>query len=183
MRAFVIAALVVSGGVNGVAAQVKPGQWEALREALQSWTDLSFDANYAVTVGDATGNLFTYVSPGFSMTTRVEGASLSKWPSAVMISGLVADGILSYDDLASKYLPYWSTEKNDPRSRVTLRSLLSFTSGLLEDHYGFCVPVCKEAIRGDSAEILDRTPHRIPISQRALAVCWGNGGRRVQQDY
>mmetsp|Transcript_46587 Transcript_46587/g.64752 ORF Transcript_46587/g.64752 Transcript_46587/m.64752 type:complete len:463 (+) Transcript_46587:105-1493(+) len=133
----VLCALASAGSCHG-AAPVRPGQWEALRGALKAWTDISFDANYAVTVGDATGNLFTYVSPGFSMTTRVEGASLSKWPSAVMISGLVADGILSYDDYAHKYLPYWATEEQDPRSRVTLRSLLSFTSGLLEDGYTAC---------------------------------------------
>jgi len=34
--------------------------------------------------------------------TSLLGASLSKWPSAVMISGLVADGIMSYDDKPSK---------------------------------------------------------------------------------
>ena len=38
--------------------------------------------------GDASGTIFTYQSKGFSMDNyRMPGASLSKWPSAVMISG------------------------------------------------------------------------------------------------
>jgi hypothetical protein len=35
--------------------------------------------------------------------TRLNGASLSKWPSAVMISGVVADGKLNYTDLAGDF--------------------------------------------------------------------------------
>lgn len=66
------------------------------------------------------------------------GASLSKWPSAVMISGMVQDGILSYDDKANKYLKYWATDEQDHRSGVTLRQLLSFTSGLQTDSYLPC---------------------------------------------
>ena len=61
------------------------------------------------------------------------GASLSKWPAAVMVSGLVANGTLSFDDLASKHLPWWTTDASDSRSRVTLRHLLSFTSGWTAD--------------------------------------------------
>jgi hypothetical protein len=34
---------------TGAAAQPKEEQWVALRGALQAWTDLSFDAAYAVT--------------------------------------------------------------------------------------------------------------------------------------
>lgn len=66
-------------------------------------------------------------------TTRMAGASLSKWPAAVMISGLVADGTMSYDDPVNKYLTYWTKDKNDVRSKITLRHLLSFTSGYKKD--------------------------------------------------
>jgi len=150
-----LAAAVVAGNPLPT-ARVQAGQWDALRGALESWTALSFDADYAITVGDASGNLFRYVSPGFSMQTRVPGASLSKWPSAVMISGLVADGIMSYDDKVNKYLPWWSTEKHDPRSRVTLWSLLSFTSGLLEDNYSPCLLGFEQCAR----ELYEKTPQK-----------------------
>jgi len=65
--------------------------------------------------------------------TEMPGASLSKWPASVMISGLVADGTMSYSDKASKYLKYWARDPSDPRSGVTLGDLLSFTSGFTED--------------------------------------------------
>ena len=44
-----------------------------------------------------------------------------------------ADGTLSYDDLASKHLKWWATDPRDSRSRVTLRHLLTFTSGFMEE--------------------------------------------------
>ena len=85
-------------------------------------------------VGDESGTRFTWKSEGFSMSNyHMRGASLSKWPSAVMISGLVADGTMSYDDKANKYIKWWSKDPMDVRSEITLRHLLSFTSGFLED--------------------------------------------------
>jgi len=57
-------------------------------------------------------------------------ASTSKWPAAMAIAGAVADGsIRSLDSLVSDYVPWWTVDVEDPRSYVTLRHLLSFTSG------------------------------------------------------
>ena len=42
----------------------------------------------------------------------------------------VEEGFLSLDDLASSHLEYWTVDPEDARSRVTLRHLLSFTSGM-----------------------------------------------------
>ena len=110
--------------------------WDDLRQLLVSWESLGFDANFGVNVGDASGPLFTYASKNFSMTnTTMDGASLSKWPSAVMISNIVADPNvdLHFDDLANKHLSWWTKDVNDTRSSVTLRQLLSFTSGYTSD--------------------------------------------------
>jgi hypothetical protein len=38
-------------------------------------------------------------------------------------------GGLTLDDLAYERLEYWTRDPDDPRSRVTLRHLLSFVSG------------------------------------------------------
>jgi len=122
-------------------ASARADRWDALREGVEAWHALQFDDDFAVNVGDESGTLFRWESPGFSSaTTRMAGASLSKWPAAIMISGLVNDGIMSYDDLASKHLSWWATDDEDPRSRVTLRHLLSFTSGYHGD--GFASPFC-----------------------------------------
>ncbi|HEY0628120.1 MAG TPA: serine hydrolase domain-containing protein [Sphingomicrobium sp.] len=52
-------------------------------------------------------------------------ASSSKWVAAALIMTLVDDGLLSLDEPVGKYLPGISGEA----ARVTLRQLLSFTSG------------------------------------------------------
>lgn len=111
------------------------------------------------------------------MQKRMAGASLSKWPAALTVAGLVADGSLakapfgrcqkesvcwfeahweqevtsalvgnrslswwtpshrlcsgtmSFDDKANKYLDWWSKDASDPRSKITLRHLMTFQSG------------------------------------------------------
>ena len=63
------------------------------------------------------------------LNTPVGTASTSKWPLAMMFVGLVQYGTIgSLDDLASKYVPWWSKDPKDLKSTVTLRHLLSFTS-------------------------------------------------------
>jgi len=64
-------------------------------------------------------------------------ASASKWVSAAVILSLVADGTLSLDDHPQRYIPAWGNlsdasppPDDDPRRRVKLRQLLSFTSGV-----------------------------------------------------
>lgn len=108
--------------------------WTSLKDGLDAWAALDFESPFGVSAGDATGALFRWESRNFSLdATRMAGASLSKWPAAVMVSGLVANGTLAFDDLASKHLPWWTTDASDSRSRVTLRHLLSFTSGWTAD--------------------------------------------------
>jgi CubicO group peptidase (beta-lactamase class C family) len=43
--------------------------------------------------------------------------------------GMVEAGTLTLDDLVSKHLPYWTKDDTDPRASITLRHLLSQTSG------------------------------------------------------
>ena len=71
------------------------------------------------------------------MNTQIPTGSTSKWPSAMMFASLVSDGtIASLDDPVSKYLDYWTTSKHDNRSKVTVRMLLTFTSGFGDGHPG-----------------------------------------------
>jgi len=109
--------------------------WEPLRKLLDGW---QFTTDYAIAVGDAKhGRLFTYLAGNFTMHKQIPTGSTSKWPSAMMFAGLVNDGTIgSLNDRVSKYLPWWTKDPNDPRSRVTFRMLLSFTSGFGGGHPG-----------------------------------------------
>lgn len=130
-----------SSSSKAAAAAAAADMWAALRKGISAWEALDFDKTFAVQAGTVDGNAFTYTSSDFDLSkTRMLGASLSKWPSAVMISGLVEDGTMSFDDKANKYLKWWAKDgSGDHRAGVTLRQLLSFTSGLLKDYEEPCV--------------------------------------------
>ena len=102
--------------------------WQPLRDQLEAW---KFTDDFAVTIGTANaGRIFSYTHGDFTLHTRVETASTSKWPSAMMLVGLVHDGtIRSLDARACEYLEWWTCDPRDQKSRVTLAHLLSFTSG------------------------------------------------------
>jgi serine-type D-Ala-D-Ala carboxypeptidase/endopeptidase len=102
-------------------------KWAPLRKQLDGW---QFTNNFAVNVGDETGPLFSYSHGNLTVHTPVLTFSTSKWPMAMMVLGLVADGtIASLDDRVNKYLKWWSNSTDELKSRITVRQLLSFTSG------------------------------------------------------
>jgi hypothetical protein len=67
-------------------------KWAPLKELLDGW---QFTKNYAVNVGTDEGQVFTYLHGNMTMHTPVGTLSTSKWPSAMMIAGLVEDGTIS----------------------------------------------------------------------------------------
>ena len=101
--------------------------WDYLRAEIEGWP---YTDGFALEVGDASGQLFLYERGNFTLDTRLETASTSKWPIATMFTNMVNDGVFpSLDVKASDVLDWWTTNISDPRSRVTLRNCLSFTSG------------------------------------------------------
>jgi len=120
--------------VPAVKRKPPKAEWDSLKQLLEGW---EFTTNYAVVVGTDEGRLFTYEGGNFTMKTQVPTGSTSKWPSAMMFAGLVNDGtVSSLDDPVHKYLPWWTKDPKDPRSTVTFRMLLSFTSGFGDGHPG-----------------------------------------------
>eukprot|EP01065_Artemidia_motanka_P042947 TRINITY_DN5850_c0_g1_i1.p2 TRINITY_DN5850_c0_g1~~TRINITY_DN5850_c0_g1_i1.p2 ORF type:complete len:529 (+),score=188.33 TRINITY_DN5850_c0_g1_i1:58-1587(+) len=108
-------------------------EWQPLRDGLNAWAKLEWDVNFTFNAGRPTKTLFTHTEGSIDMHTRVAGASLSKWPAAMTISGLVADGQLDFEDKVNKHLSWWTTDPTDPRSEITLRHLLTFQSGYVAD--------------------------------------------------
>jgi len=129
----IIGSLLLLAAVVAAAESKPHAKWKVLRELLQGW---EFTTEYAVSVGDASGELFRYEGGNFTMRTLVPTGSTSKWPSAMMVTGLVNDGTVGLDDPVNQHLTWWTKDPSDDRSQVTLRMLLSFTSGFGDGHPG-----------------------------------------------
>mmetsp|Transcript_12419 Transcript_12419/g.27463 ORF Transcript_12419/g.27463 Transcript_12419/m.27463 type:complete len:414 (-) Transcript_12419:131-1372(-) len=114
-------------------AQAAPpaAAWQPLHDLLSSW---QFTDDFAVSVGVADGakrtELFVHEQGKMTMTTKVGTASTSKWPMAMALAGAVDDGsIPSLDTPVHTIVPWWTSDPSDLRSKITMRHLLSFTSG------------------------------------------------------
>ena len=79
-------------------------------------------------VGDADGALLIYEKGTFRVSQPVRLASASKLLTGLAVWSLVEDGQLSETDRTGELLSVWSAQ--DARADVTLRDLMSFTSGL-----------------------------------------------------
>ncbi len=90
-------------------------------------------------------------------------ASLSKPVTATVISALVSDGRVQWDDPVQRYLPEFSLSDPAVSRAVTIRDLLAHRSGL-PDHGGDLL----EDIGFDRAEVLRRLRF-IPIANRFRA--------------
>uniref|UniRef100_A0A7S4BYE2 Beta-lactamase-related domain-containing protein n=1 Tax=Chrysotila carterae TaxID=13221 RepID=A0A7S4BYE2_CHRCT len=124
-----MAALLLSIGAAGAFEPLHaPSQaWAPLVGLLNDW---QFTRDFAVTVGNASGVVFNFQKGSMTLDTRVKTASTSKWPMAMALASAVADGtIKSLDTKANEVIPWWTKNVSDSRSMVTLRHLLSFTSG------------------------------------------------------
>jgi len=87
--------------------------------------------DFAFTVGGPEGRVFQHqVGTKISVETNLAMASASKMPSAVAILGAVVEDTVDLDEPVSTYLSFWTKDPTDKRSKITLRHLLSFTSGL-----------------------------------------------------
>lgn len=73
------------------------------------------------------------VTPG----TLFRVASLTKPMTGTMIMALVGQGLLSLDGLVVDYLPWFTLSDTEAARKITIRMLLSQTSGLPHDHKPF----------------------------------------------
>lgn len=71
---------------------------------------------------------YEYYKDGFKPEDRTDPASMHKSVVALVVGAAVADGLIqSIDDPVAKYVPEWAT---DDRARITIRQLLTMSSGL-----------------------------------------------------
>jgi CubicO group peptidase (beta-lactamase class C family) len=85
---------------------------------------------FTLLLGDEDGTFFEGSKGASSPSTSYESASTSKWVAAVVILSLVEEGHLSLESTPADFIDGWTSDAADPRSQISLRQLLSFTSGL-----------------------------------------------------
>lgn len=105
--------------------------------ATQEKIEEEFVGNLAMTIidnGKISETYFHSMDEPIDDTTVFQVASVSKWVTAWGIMRLVQEGRLDIDTPVDNYLTRWHLPKSDFDNReVTIRRLLSHTSGLTDD--------------------------------------------------
>ncbi len=170
-------------------------------------------ANMTVTVGTAQGELHRYTKGNAVGTNPTDLASASKWLVGTVAMRMVEAGKISLDARAQDYLDFWTKDAADPRSRVTLRQLLSLQSGFnsnpaaggcVEVPLAFTLQSCARliystridysAIPGsetkglpfsysDPGTLFSYGPHHLQIAAAMLAVAGGKPYTELFKDY
>jgi CubicO group peptidase (beta-lactamase class C family) len=86
----------------------------------------------------------------YDLSTKVPIASASKWLTGATIMTLVEDGLIDLDVPISTYLP----DTTGPSAAITMRQLMSFTSGLEYDEKIPCYNDPTTTLAACNAEIL-----------------------------
>lgn len=138
--------LAVAGGMGARAADPEPvnrvsadsGVSEsALRQAIDPlFEDAALGETRALVVMHEGRIVAERYAPGYGPQTKLLGWSIAKSVTAVLIGLMVSDGRLALD--APVPVAAWS-QPGDPRGRITLRQLLTMSSGL--DHSEDADPV------------------------------------------
>jgi len=129
--------------VDGICELSQAELEELLVEELDDW---NADTDFTLMLETELGNSFSHSVGDSSPATTYRSASTSKWVTAVVLLDLVDRGIMTLDDHPQETIDFWPA--SGVLSQITLRHLLSFTSGLTEEalclnfasaDYGSCV--------------------------------------------
>ncbi|CAM1373516.1 serine hydrolase domain-containing protein [Tenacibaculum xiamenense] len=118
---------------------------KAFKEAVKQKVNDEYVGNFAMTlIEDGNVSEQWYFSQGNEITknTLFPVASISKWVSSFAVMKLVEEGKVDLDTPIDQYLTRWHLPESDfDNSKVTVRKLLSHSSGLIDDlGYGGFLP-------------------------------------------
>lgn len=119
--------------------------WLAVKNLIDNF---DFLPNMSFSAGDATGRKFTYTKGSLTMTTENVMMSSSKFPVAIAIAGAVVDRHLDFETKVHEVFQWWTSDPADNRSAVTLRHLLTFTSGFVSSDAGGAGMDCLDIFNG-----------------------------------
>ncbi|KAJ8599209.1 hypothetical protein CTAYLR_006376 [Chrysophaeum taylorii] len=140
--------VIVARQCVGGGAKRAEDPWQAVRETLEEWPLMD---NFAFSAGEYSERKFTFERGNVTMQSVLPVMSASKFPAAVGIVNSLREGIVGFDDRACEIFEWWSCDSDDPRSRVTLRHLLSFRSGFVVPDDNYDVVDCLSLTKPDAA--------------------------------
>jgi CubicO group peptidase (beta-lactamase class C family) len=124
-RAAVFATLALLASATGSAARV-PQSFESIDRTTRAAFEQQRISGMGLSIFDSRGNkVFEQIYGDFSADRRIPIASASKWVAGLTILRLVDAGKLSLGSTTGQVLGW-----KDPQAAITLKHLLSFTSGL-----------------------------------------------------
>ncbi len=117
------------GTVTGALRQLPNASGEAAESLLEDALTYARDMqSYALLIWHRDALLLEHYFPGFDAELRSESASMHKSVMALALAAAIDKGVIEDADVpAATYLTEW---QNDPRRAVTLRHLLTMSSGL-----------------------------------------------------
>lgn len=147
-------------------ATCTPQELAQLENSMTTALDASpTDADFTLLLEADDGRAYRHSRGNSSATTHYESASTSKLVAAATILDLVDRGYLSLDSRPQDLIAFWRPGADNPASAMTLRHLLSFTSGFSDE------PPClnlgsagfEECVRGIYQRNIDR--RKVPGSE------------------
>jgi CubicO group peptidase (beta-lactamase class C family) len=110
---------------------------EAFIEATKEKLNQQFVGNFAMTLiedGKVAKNFFYSIDKPVTENTVFPVASISKWVTSFGVLKLVEQGKIALDKPIDDYLTRWHLPESEfDNSKVTVRKLLSHSSGLIDD--------------------------------------------------
>ena len=148
------------------------------KEAVKQAAEEDFSGNLAMILfEDGTTNQELYLADGTSIDshTLFPVASISKWVTAEGILNLVEEGVLNLDVPVDQYLTRWHLPPSEfDNSQVTLRKLLSHSSGFTDD-LGYSGFTSEQEVQSLEASLTQASDG--PYSDGRAAVGYEPGSR------
>lgn len=108
-------------------AQVSLYNFTPMDSLISHWMERGYYPGASIFIAKNDTVLFEKQYGTYTPDTEVYIASAGKWLAAATIAAVVDQTKLSWDDPVQRWLPEFS---NDPKGKITLRQLLSHTSGI-----------------------------------------------------
>lgn len=114
-----------------VPAESRQADFTSLDSMIGCWVNRNYYPGACVAVADKDTLLFEKFYGNYRPDTEVYVASAGKWVAAAVVAAVVDDSELAWGDSISHWLPAF---RGSNKSGITLRQLLSHTSGIPDYH-------------------------------------------------